>query len=391
MSAKLKQIIPMKGPEKLSPEVIRDICENRSIKDACRVLSKKHGISTDRVRNLWSIYYGGTTLEDYKTGLKKPLPTEAIPQKDINKRVIKTERAIYEVKEPKTLIAATRKDVGSRAAAQRKIPVRISDKLRNLSDRSQDLDLDNVADMDDADAEIMAGEVSAGNNSSELLSAIEQLIAHNQNVSDRTLNTLERALEAANKRRNKYASDTDYSTTTDIDETEDEDDSTVINRATASRQRDQGRHTVRRQHAKELLESTDGPEEYAEFYNSDHYPMGTCEDTPIRLPRSNQLGTSVRQGPPGPSSRAQPVYRTVRDRDVIDPDEEQGDYSQTGRYEQTIPPAQHYTSQGRVQQSYAHNNPQQYPGPIQGVGVHSGSRAGPGEVVQGHPWLKPRF
>lgn len=375
MSTKNKTAIPLKGPEKLSPEVIQDVCENRGIPDAARALAKKHGISTARIRNIWNMYYGGTTLEEYKTGLKKPLPTTDIPQRDINKRVIKTERAIYEAKEPKTLIAATRKDAGNRGAPQRKIPV-----------HNKDLDLDNVADMDDNDAEIMAGEVSAGNNSAELLLAIEQLIAHNQNVSDRTLSTLERALESAHKRRNKYASDTDYSTTTDIDETEDEDDSTVINKP--QRARVHGRPTRHGQSGKELLEPS---EESTERYIDSQCPMGVYEEPPVRLARPNQLGTNVRQGPPGPSSRAQPVYRTIRERDIEYTDEEQGDYSQAGRYEQAIPPAQHYTSQGRIQQGNAYNNPQQYQGAIQGVGVHSGSRAGPSEVVPGHPWLKPRF
>lgn len=382
MTTKNKPPIPMKGPEKLSPEVIRDICENRGIQDAGNVMCKKHGISLGRVRNIWAMYYGGTTLADYKTGLKKQLPTSAVPQRDLNKRVIKTERAIYEAKEPKTMAQAAKADVGKRAAPIRKIPA-----------KPVDLDLDNIAELDDNDAQIMAGELRAGNNSGELLSAIEQLIEHNQNISERTLTSLEKALEAASRRRGRQyddtASDTDYSVTTDI-ETEDEDDSTAITRAqpTKTRGRPQRSSDGTGERTSEILESYEEPIEYNNVIRS---PMGVREERNTRLAGPDQLGPQLREGPPRSSARAQPVYRTVRERPIDDSDEEQGYYSQAGGYEQTVPPAQYYASQGRVQSGNGHNNAQQYSQPQQGIGLHGGSRIGPGDAIQRHPWLKPRF
>jgi hypothetical protein len=382
MSTKFKPLIPMKGPEKLAPEVIIDICESRAIPKAADTLAKKHGISSSRVKNIWLNYYGGTTLADYKTGLKKPLPNTEVAQREFGKRVIKTERAKYVVQEPKSIVAARRADEGSKASPMRKVAVR----------KSHDLDLDNVAALDDNDAQIMAGEVNAGNNSSELIEAIGQLIEHNQNISERSLSALEKALEAASRRRGRSRNDTDdntdYSTTTDIDDYEDEDDSTTVGRPRQTRTRNQGYVEDDRDDRDNIL----GPgEDYREEHLQRQHAMGVYEEPGARHPRHAQLGQNVREEYTGHSARAQPVYRTISARTINGTDEEQGYTSQARRHEQEIPPAQYYTSQGHIQQGNSNNNPQQYTSPGQSVGLHSGSRAGPSESVPGHPWLKQRF
>lgn len=390
MTTKRKPPIPMKGPEKLSPEVIRDIVENRAMPRAGTILPKKHGISSERVKNIWGMYYGGTTLEDYKTGLKKELPTTEIPQTSFNRRVVKTEHGIYEVKEPKSMKQATRLDAGKRAVSIRKIPARKVER---------DLNLENIEEINDTDAQIIAGEVDAGNNSSELLAAIEQLVLHNQNISERTLSALEKALESANRRRRRYhdASDTDYSVATDIEETEDEteDDSTAVGRP-QTRQRPQRPTEVLGRKGSEVVEEVLEPSSTVYCGNSgvvvqNQYPMGIHE-VPVRgLDRHNQLGQSIREGAPRHHPGAQPVYRTVREWDNIGTDEEQSNNNPPCRYEQTLPTTQYYPSQGRVQSSNGDHNDQQHTSSGQSIGVHSGSRTGPGKLVPGHPWLKQRF
>ena len=53
---------------------VADICNGRGRKNAVGYYAKKYGVSTQRVRNIWAQYFGGTTLEAHRTGLKTPLP-----------------------------------------------------------------------------------------------------------------------------------------------------------------------------------------------------------------------------------------------------------------------------------------------------------------------------
>ncbi len=381
MSTARKTTIPMKGPKQLAPEAIKDICENRATPNAVRILAKKHGISENRVKSIWGIYYGGTTLKDYGTGLKKPLPEKAVDQTDLTRRVIKTERGIYETREPKTMRAAAAADIGSRATAIRK--------QKAKPQPPKDLDLDNVGDMDDNDARILAGEMQAGNNSAELLEAVERLIEHHQNISERTLVSLEKALESANRRRHSRrddASDTDYSVTTDIDDEEDNvedtDDSTAVYRSPAkapARARPQRQPDEYRQLEQEFGDSG--------VYDGD--AMGQYEEPVMGLDGPNQLGPQVRQRPPGHSTRAQPVYRAVRDRPIYSADQEQGYYSQAQGHEYEVPAAQYDPIQGRIQPNNGHDNAQQYQGPRQGPRIYSDSGIGPGAALSKYPWIKP--
>lgn len=67
--------------EVLSTDDIIQIVSRRNEKGAVTTLAKEFNISAPRVRKVWEEYYGGTTLKEAATGLKKPLPTsyKALP------------------------------------------------------------------------------------------------------------------------------------------------------------------------------------------------------------------------------------------------------------------------------------------------------------------------
>ena len=57
----------------LGESEIADIVTNRQMKNALTLLSKKYGVSTERIRGIWKEYFGGTTLADAAKGPIKPL------------------------------------------------------------------------------------------------------------------------------------------------------------------------------------------------------------------------------------------------------------------------------------------------------------------------------
>jgi hypothetical protein len=164
-----------KGPKILTAEVIVDICRNRDLIGARPKLAKKHGISTKRIDTVWRKYYGGTTLADFKSGLKCHLPdTETTPTvTSINTRKVRTSKYELSAKEPEN----------ARASVQRKI-----DKLK----KEPVLNLDEV---NDQTAEIVAGEIEAGNDSKDLIDAMYKLMESNQQLSESAYRSLESAME----------------------------------------------------------------------------------------------------------------------------------------------------------------------------------------------------
>lgn len=367
---KNKFLHDVKGPATLEPAVIEDILLSRTAKAARVTLAKKYGISESRVGKIWQEYYGGQTLADYKSGLKKPLPKEAIKTAECNARHFKSERAKYTAKEPKIIVEPleTKANPRRRPAVMKKKP--------------QDLDLDDTDAMTDNEAEILAGEVNAGNNSQELLAAIERLIAHNENISDRAISSLESALKHVSKaRRNDYSS-TDYS-----DDNIDTDDSTIAyKQAPPPRQRAVRYNPRDATVDEEVLESSeDGPE----LVNQRQPAASSYSKPPQSVARPHQVGEELRQRPAGPRARAEPIYRAERRRP--DDHEEQGYSCEIAGYEQEVPPAEHYQGQRRVQQSYGSYNPQLNQESHQSHGLHSGSRVGPSDTVPGVPWLKKRL
>lgn len=366
----------VKGPEVLTPSQIKDIIESRPLPFARKKMSDKYGISVVRVNNIWKQYYGGGTLKDYETGLKVPLPTEAIKTADITMRKFRTERGTYMAKDPKII----NENPAAIATAVRRL--KPSRKIVN-----KDLDLDNTDAMGDNEAEILAGEVSAGNNSSELLEAVYELLEHNQHISDRAISALENALKAVSKRQSRaqrrnagsYSeySESDYDAS-NIGDTED--DSTITYKTQTP-----GRGVANI--PQNILEGDNG-----RGINSveSRGPMDVYEGATNRLAGHNQMGEACRKGTPGSDPRAQPLYTRVGVGGQQYTSPEQVNSGETIGLKSALPPIEHNSSQGGLQSNSAHNYPQCYPWTRTGVGLHSGGGDRSGETVQGIPWLKRR-
>jgi hypothetical protein len=178
--------LQLKGPEKLPADVIKDIVNRRGETRAIVRMAQKHGISTQRVNRIWEEYYGGRLLSDYKTGLKKALPKsgEEVTLADKRVRVV--------VVGDKKLIAD---EPTTRAQVIKKTPVQVQRK---------EFDIDNIQDVDDNTAEIVAGEISQGNDNAGLIGAMYQLIESNKNLSESTRTNLEAARDYYEKTKNKY-------------------------------------------------------------------------------------------------------------------------------------------------------------------------------------------
>lgn len=385
-----KYLHEVKGPTHLSPATIKDIVESRPLPHARDDLAKKYGISVNRVGNIWKDYYGGTTLKDYKSGLKKELPTDIVKTADITTRRFKSERGLYSAKDPKVIDHANAK-----AQAIRKVaPMPTQKRAVN------DLDLDNTDDMGDTEAQILAGEVSAGNNSGELLSAIQLMLEHNQNISDRAVSALEKALRVASKMRrdNKYNDETDYEAT-DIEDSNyavSNDDSTIGYKKVATPISHKGSRVVQQPEGdpgSSLGDTRYYEDDIQEQRGSDsqYYPaLGVRQSGDVRLAGLDQGSTRLREGAAGPGTRAQPVYRTERNRPAVSTDEEQGDYYQNSRYQSEVPTTEYYGRQRGIQPNITYDVTKQYSQsePSTNISGRSGDRSG--QTVPGIPWLRVR-
>ena len=361
----------MKGPPVLTPAVIADIVQSRAEKGARDSLALKYGISTNRVGNIWKEYYGGGTMADYKTGIKKSLPTENVITADITSRRFNTPRATYVAKEPRVIDTPTTK-------------AKVTRKLAAAKKVIKDLDLDKLEDMGDKEAEILAGEANAGNNSSELLEAIASMIAHNQNISERAVEALEGALKIAlkaAKTKKKYYNDSEYDDT-DIDSI-DTDDSTAQYREKKKHTRGGRREEV----FEDILEESEGD-------SRDGDERGPKVDiytgAPIRLAQPDKVDKGVRKGSPRSGARAQPVYRTQREGEFSTAATQQTHTSQAVGSKSALYQTQHVQSQGTVQPDHAHNNTQQYPQPGQGSRLYGNGGNGSSSPFPSVPWLKRR-
>lgn len=203
------------GPKVLPYEVLNDILVNRGIKNARKVLAKKHGLSDTRIGNIWKEYYGGATLEHYKTGLKRPLPNE-IAGVVAGKRQVATPRGKYTADEPKLKVDA------------RAIPRVIKKPIKS----SDELELDKLGDLSanalNKQANIIAGQIQAGNDNSELVAAIHELIKNNELLSKTTYSNLLAAQAMIDTKSEKSCEKTLMS---NIEDKFDHDDSTQINAA----------------------------------------------------------------------------------------------------------------------------------------------------------------
>src|SRR5580698_9933091 len=162
----------LRGPPQLPYEAIQDIVQSRGMKGARKILSDKYNVSEARIYKIWQEFYGGSTKAHFKSGIKKPLPNAQLPLDESQIRKIKTPRGTYKVKEPKTEV------VNIRAKPIRKIQP------------TKQMDINDLDDVTNEEAEIMAGEALAGNQNSELLRAINELTISNHNLSEHAIKSL---------------------------------------------------------------------------------------------------------------------------------------------------------------------------------------------------------
>lgn len=382
--------IELKGPAMLPAEVIKDICDNRFVVDAQNVLAVKHNISSARVRKVWGAYFGGTKIADAKGGLKKPLPTAPVAQKDISVRQLKTERATYTAKEPKTLKAAQKADQNTRAQPARKIAV---SPRRNLGDTDLEIDPEGIANMTDEQAQILAGEVEAGNNSDLVREAINALVLTNKNLTSITKRHLRAAYNkgAKNSGRGGYRDES-----TDESETDGESNSCDVGASTDAEEcsdlsyESDGRDNVAEDDYGVYPEAgsvgqgwAEGPQYIRPGIVHRPLPHGRSE-----RPSGYNQGVGIRR-PTTHTERAQPVYinggPTGGTAGPL-----QADNIQASRYEQALPTAQHYQGQECLQSNNARYDSQFSPQAYQGNGAYSAGGTRPGQAVAGISWLRPR-
>lgn len=418
--------LPQRGPAVLSPEVIKDICDNRNIKGAQAAMAAKHNISTHRVSRVWATYFGGTKLADAKTGLKKQLPKAPVAQSDITMRKLKTERAQYQVREPKTLIAAAKLDIGARAKAVKKVAGK---KL----EEDLELDKESLANMDDEQAEILAGEVEAGNNSDALLNALNEIVLTNKKIHKDNIKHL-RAIYINNVKKNnsnrynknvettsESETDDDPSNSCAIDESENDEPNNVYDEPSEDGRLDERYNDDDR---KVFTAGNEGGRVYTAGGDESYYRPCEGEGEQVYRPyslrctinnaqnrhsyyddRDNNIRrqSSARHVGQLDENRktmesieltkyragAQPVFTNGRTAGPA-PRTVQGNNIQTSRPEPSIPSAQYNEGKNGVQQNHSRYDDKFSPPAATSDAIHSTGGARSGQIVAGISWLKPR-
>lgn len=372
---KSKYVHSLKGPERLSPVVVKDIIESRGISGARTELAKKYGISETRVGRLWIEYYGGGKLSDFKSGIKKPLPTEPINNADITVRNLKTSRGEYVVREPKVEKIDSKKDAQMRAK-----PTRVYKPSAN----ELILDESAVDDISDHDAAVIAGEIGAGNNNPELIEVFNRLIESRDRDTTYLYKLAKRGLK-----KNILSDESDYDCS-NIEETDDDDSTAVYkqkpksnakyNKTTANNEQDT------RQWDSRLYQNSEQIFPSGQFSNSDISGVvlrnGNVRCSEEITSRDSGKYTQVA----GTGARAQPVYIGYREEPAVRT-EKQSNPNEFTRYEPSIPATERNPNEGRVQPNNTYNSDQRIAQPGKGNGIPGGSRNEPRQTVPGIPWL----
>lgn len=341
----------LKGPERLAPEVIREIVESRGIQGARSAMAKKHGISELRVGKIWIEFYGGGKLSDYKSGLKKPLPTEPITG---NLRKVRTSRAEYQAREPKFGKLEMNADQQTRAKPSK---VRRDDELETFTD-----DVDSITDNQ---AEIIAGQIGAGNNNPELLEIFERLIESRDRDTEYLYKLAKRGLGK------KYSDDTDYETDNIDTIEEDTENDTENDDSTISYRRERPQRLTTRT-------ATSRDDTNASMVLRDNFYK------PVEGLHSQYQGERARVAPNRTGFDAVPQ----RSRDTQFRDAQQDRTYQTVGNEQEIYRPQYYPSERGVQQNNAYNNTKCPAQSGASADVPWKSGVGQCKTVEGLPWLK---
>jgi hypothetical protein len=363
----------LKGPERLAPEVVKDIIESRGAKNARKELAKKYGISETRVGRLWVEYYGGGKLSDFKSGIKKPLPTEPINNADITIRHIKTERGEYKVKEPKVEKIDPKKD-----AKQRAKPTRVYKPVKDLI-----LNESAVDEISDRDAELIAGEIGAGNDNPQLVDIFNRLIESRDRDTAYLYKLAKKGL--------KYNSDTDYEYNS-IEETDD--DSTAVYKSKAKTNSQLGllgsihEDSSTGQWDSRLYQNSNTPlYPISQFPNPNNPSMVLRNNSSERSQEFSSGSNREYSQTSGIGTRAQPIYSGYREEPSVR-GAQQINSNESFRYEQKIPTTQYNSSQGCFQSNNSYNGNQCIPKSEQSNGISRGSGGEPCRTVPGIPWLK---
>lgn len=382
--------LEVKGPAKLPITMIKDIVNNRGIPKARQVLAKKHGISEHRVDNVWKEYYGGKLLEDYKTGLKKPLPDAETVAKGPTREVKVGSKKII-VEEPTVRAHAARK---------------LDPSQKKIVTPTPELDIDNLDSADDTTADIISGEIQQGNDNEDLISAMYELIESNKNLSESARVNLESARDYYEKTKRKYkklraqSKNTKYSRSS-IDESDYENDgydSTKVGmpkpRSTPADFNEFNPERVEQDFGRISEEDPGFSDESGEisgdggYYEAPCVYRGESEGSPelayarqnsvrhtVKLPAVDRRDVQVPRG--GHQQRAQPVYQFRNE--PVEPEREERP-THSGRPYRTsakVPIPQFNASQTRVQQDNILYNTQLSRQPGQRGSVHQASASGP--------------
>lgn len=364
----------LKGPERLSPEVVKDIIESRRQPNARKKLADKYGISQSRVGRLWVEYYGGGKISDYNTGLKKPLPTAPINNADITVRNVKTARAQYMAKEPTVEKIDPKKDAQLRAK-----PVRVSKIQKELV-----LEEDAIDDISDQQAEVIAGQIGAGNDNPQLLAVFERLLESKDRDTEYLYKLAKKGLRK--KSDNTYSTETDYESDNIEDITDNDDDSTALYKrppgtsgfAAQNRNGDSGRS-----HG----DSSAGvPDSTYSARNNGPTPSMVLRDSssqPNRLDAGVYSFDGVRFTPIGAGN---PGVRGQYEAGARVP-QQANTYQNTG-YQPAVSVPQYNPSTGGFQQSNAYSGAQFDAQSGQSSAISGRSGDNTGQTVPGLPWLK---
>jgi len=371
---------PHKGPSVLPLDVLHDIVGNRGQTGARDKLAKKHGISTTRVVKIWNEYYGGGKISDYQSGLKKPLPTKEMYEKD-NAREVATPRGKYKTAEP-----ILKKDT-------RATPRIVKKTMKRSADSELDLSNLTVGELPakalNAQANLLAGQVNAGNNNADLLAAIHELLQSQRDMLTRgTVSNLVEAQNTAIERGdldpNTLSADPDLPSSSITKEKEGEKKDSYVNIRNKKEYDDSTKLESETESDFEYTEDADDSEEWGDTtisptnvqptpygyqgtnYSRDNYSRSTRQSSSLRPIPSNAYevsGSDSKSGLqlPGNSRRAKPIHKVVKREPSSDSDEEYADTQQTGRSKQTIRASQQIPVSRPVQSdhkryNYQHNS-----------------------------------
>jgi hypothetical protein len=147
----------MAAKHELTNEEIVYVITHRTDKGAPDAAAAKFGVSRDRIRDVYKKYYGGTTLEDAKKGLKIPLPVLTNNQTPTSSITTRTGGNFVASVQTGTVEAVKK---GGGGPIRKFMPEEINESVKHPTKKVMSADAEKV------DTDI--AEMNAGNNSTQL-------------------------------------------------------------------------------------------------------------------------------------------------------------------------------------------------------------------------------